>query len=314
MKPITIAESMANLRSQLDNIEQSSVQPAPIKTPISSLQNHMNIINEEIVMEAGERTVWNALRGFIQKPAIGQKAAKSAELRDPSGAVRGAHSNWNAPTPGELASNKAGQIVGKATLGAAVSGALLYGGWVANDWWNSLNGKIPPKSEITKPDGGNAAKPKSPMDPYILTLQRVLNLRYNAGLVEDGYWGPKTQTAFDQYMNVDQTKLKTKPADKSETDKLKSDELKVDKLPDEVVNQPPKGQGSKPADNAAPVTPEQPKANSAKQNVAPVLSQQEQATAEIKQLLQQLNATKSELLNDPEAREELQNIDRQYQF
>jgi hypothetical protein len=314
MKQVTIAESMSNLRQKLDAIDH---QEQPIQSPVSLLQEHMNTVENEYLSEGADRPFWNLIRGLGQQSALG-KTIKVPKVKDPSGKVTAAHKTWDVPSPEDVAVNKTGQTLGKG-IGAA---GLVGSGWLAKDYFDALTGKVktdnnekPTNNE--KPNKDEKTKPKP--DGSIQALQHLLNLKYNAGIPEDGIWTPAFQSKFDELTaakvepvtpkvkpvtpKVEPVTPKVEPDPKKEKDQPDSNALRTDQIQGGLNNQPPKGQGAKPADQVTP-----PASQGTPPPAAPVTPPPAQTDVEeIRNLLQQLNSLKQEMEKDPETANELRN-------
>lgn len=221
MKTKTIAESIAELRNRLEEIDSSSsaVNNNLLQESSGSLHSHMQAIESEYLSERG--VIGGALdfAGNLARGLGGQTA-------------RGAAKDWEVASKSDVAGN----VLGKAGLGY---GALQ--GWEAAhdrpNMWADLKNQVmdtptaptaptapekptapvtpekptapvtpePPTDEPTAPHKGGGAKPHKgggSYDPATEQLQQYLNSK-GANLVVDGIRGPKTNAAIAQFMPAD---------------------------------------------------------------------------------------------------------------
>ena len=217
MKPKTIAESIAELRNRLEEID--SVAPANLLQESNSsnrLLQHMHAIENESMSESVASGALNFFRGM-----------KGGEA-----AAKGAADTWKAASAAEKEAAKWG--------GRASTAGLVGTGYQASKWmddkpnmfsWahDKLTGKetppeaptaptapvtpptapvtppVTPTEEPTAPHKGGGAKPHHSgghRDPEIEQLQNYLNSK-GANLVVDGIRGPKTNAAIAQFMPAD---------------------------------------------------------------------------------------------------------------
>lgn len=273
MKTKTIAESIADLRNRLEEIDSSTpaVTSNLLQESSGSLQSHMQDIESEYLSERGVIGGTLDFAGNLARGLGGQTA-------------RGAAKDWEAASKSDIAGN----VIGKAGLGY---GALQ--GWEAAhdrpNMWSDLKNKVmdtptappapvtptapvtPPVTPVTPetpaeepaaPHKGGGAKPHKGgghRDPEIEQLQNYLNSK-GANLVVDGIRGPKTNAAIAQFM----------PAD-----------------------------GQAPAGQAAPTTPAAPTAD------ADYNKQMQSSLDQLKDLMGKIQQLSG---NDPQVAQDLQNI------
>jgi len=215
MKPKTIAESIAELRNRLEEIDSSA--PAVSNTLIqesNSLRSHMDAIESEYLSErgvigAGFDFLGNAARG------VGLQGAK------------GAAKDWEAASKSDTIGNTLGKI---GTLGGVYAAGADK---LPDVHMPSFGGTTPPVTTppvttppvttppVTTPPttekpedehvytsshkSGGGAKPHQgglKYDPEVEMLQQYLNSK-GANLVVDGLKGEKTRAAIEKFMSPD---------------------------------------------------------------------------------------------------------------
>lgn len=290
MKPNTIAETMAALRSQLDAIEYSEVSTT---TSTSVLKEHMDLVEQEYLIEAP-----NFLSGLGKGLALNKNAVPkgaASKIGDPNYSYKGQPvpqgKHYADPSPEDIKSFERGRKTG-------IGGATIAGGAAIAGLTHSYD-----KYNDENPD---PLQPKA--NKKIQAFQEWLNKSYKLNLELTGIYDKPTKEAYETYvLNPSVTtppkiepvepkvepvvKPKVEPIVKPKVDQQQSNDLNIEKLPPEITNQTPpvkqpvvtqpnantqQGSGAQPTPN------NQPEADFGNKELPPETTQQ------IMQLLQQM--------------------------
>lgn len=306
MKPKTITESIADLRSKLDSIESKSNQVLNESIqPVNRLQAHMQMIEQEYLEEGLFGAGVNAVKNFGR--GMGLDKAKGALVKNPK--VPGQKATWSRGP--KTTADKVANVAGKATDAAIAGGVAIAGDRWLNDkpmpWSDDNKPPVPPPTPPVPPptppvpppnpndqdtnevpdlhpdnggggDQGTENKPHYQYDPKAEKLQQFLNGQ-GANLAVDGKFGPQTQAAWQAYQQGKLSKPHPTPHPKPNAS--------------EVPNVPPTGDTTSTSGGTS--TQATPNADA---EVAELLQQLRQAVGEVQGMVK----------NDPGAQQDLQQI------